>query len=191
MNLYATLAFPILLVQQYAFMPRQPTHPHVLRTARLILGMSQKDLAARVGIATVTLQKFENGEASISRKLAWRISMTTDLNMDQLMNNRDPKHPRSGTFGIPLTKAIGLPRCVYTEADTENAIGRLVPVIRDLLNFAVKKKSFIWVSKSIRDSLEQIKVEFQGGAAAKQLPPKRGRPRKADKSARKPKPQPL
>jgi len=116
--------------------------------------------------------------------------MTTDLNMDQLMNNRDPQHPRSFTFGDPLTKGH-LGRVVYTEADTEKEIARLVPVIRDLLNFAVKKKSFIWVRSSIIDSLEQIKIEFQGGAAAKQLPPKRGRPRKADKSARKPKPQPL
>jgi transcriptional regulator with XRE-family HTH domain len=165
-------------------MPRPPTHPHVLRTARMILGFSQKDLAARVGVATITLQKFENGETSISRRLGWRIAMTTDLDIDQLMANRDPKHPRSLTFGDPLTKEH-LGPVVHTEADTEKEIAGLVPEIRELLNFAVKKKSFVWVSSSIRDSLKQIKAEFQGGAAAKQLPPKKGGPRKLEKSANK------
>jgi transcriptional regulator with XRE-family HTH domain len=186
-------------------MPRPPSHPHVLRTARKILGFTQKDLADRVGIATVTLQKFENGDASISRQIALRISVETGLDVTDLIKNKDPLHPRTWVRGkeiepgnqsrkpvfeaiqVPLTKEV-LGPLVFTEEDTEEEIARLVPVIRELLNLSVKKKSFVWMSKSIQESLKEIKAEFQGGTALKQLPPKRGRPRKPVKSAKKPEP---
>jgi len=171
-------------------MPRPPSYPHVLRTARNILGLTQKDLAARVGIATVTLQKFENGDASISREIAFRIANETFLDLHQLIENKDPHHPLDWIFGTPLTKE-SLDPIVHTERDTEKEIAKLVPMIRELLNFSIKKKSFIWVSKSIWESLKQIKAEFQGEAGLKQFPAKRGRPPKRAKSARKAKLQPL
>ena len=182
-------------------MPRPPSYPHVLRTARNILGLTQKDLAARVGIATVTLQKFENGDASISRELALRIASETGLDVIDLIKNKDPLHPRTWARGkeiepgdqsrkpifeliqVPLTKEV-LPRPLeYTEKNIEEEIPILVSVIRELLNLGVKKKSYLWMRNSIHNSLKQIKAEF----TLKQLPPKKGRPRKPVKSAKKPK----
>jgi transcriptional regulator with XRE-family HTH domain len=179
-------------------MPRPPSHPHVLRTARKILGFTQKGLAERVNIATVTLQKFENGDASISREIAVRIALVMDLDLNQLIENKNPRRPLSWLTQTPLTKEEFLEPPVYTEADTEEWITRLVPVIRELLNFSVKRQTFAWVLHSIKDSLEHVKAEFQGGAPLfsetrpfakllKQRPPKRGRSRKPVKSAKKPK----
>src|SRR4030081_2751159 len=179
-------------------MPRPPTHPHVVRTARKILGISQKDLAARVGIATVTLQKFENGDSSISRDVAGRIASEMGLDATQVIKNKDPLHPRTFARGkiiepgdgirkpvweiieVPLTKEYREPY-QYTEADMEKEMTLLVSVIREFLSSALKKKSYSWVRGSIYNSLRQINEEFK----LVHFGPKRGRP--PVKSAKKPK----
>jgi transcriptional regulator with XRE-family HTH domain len=182
-------------------MPRPPSHPHVVRTARKILGISQKDLAARVGIATVTLQKFENGDSSISQEVAERIASELEVDVWDIIENRDPLHPRTWAQGkvvidpgdklgktlwdlikVPLTKEAFVDR-VFTEKDIEADIHRAVNGLRLLLNDALKKKSYSWVRSAIFYRLRQIKMEFD----LKQLPPKRGRPQNSVKSAKKPK----
>src|SRR5258708_30239156 len=108
-------------------MQRPPSRSYVLRTGRKMLGFTQKELAERVGIAAVTLQKFEIGDASISRELALRIASETGLDVIDLIKNKDPLHPRTWARGkeiepgdqsrkpifeliqVPLTKEV-LPR---------------------------------------------------------------------------------
>jgi transcriptional regulator with XRE-family HTH domain len=75
-------------------MPRSPTHPHVLRTALRLRGITQKALAETIGIASVTIEKFVNGESKISEDLGWRIAYEAGLDFEQLMSNRDPLKPR-------------------------------------------------------------------------------------------------
>ena len=82
-------------------MPRPPKQPHVLRTVLRIRGLTQKQLAERLGIASVTLEKFLNGDTAISEKLAQRISTETGVDFAQLLTNSEPENPRS-LDGIPL-----------------------------------------------------------------------------------------
>jgi transcriptional regulator with XRE-family HTH domain len=75
-------------------MPRPPKHPHVLRNALKLLGLTQKELAEELGVASVTIEKFVNGDSQISKGLGWLISEKTGLDFDQLMSNFDPENPR-------------------------------------------------------------------------------------------------
>ena len=78
----------------FALMARRPKRPHVLRTTLKILGLTQKELAERLGIASVTLEKFINGDSMISERLAQRISAETGVNFAQLLLNHEPLNPR-------------------------------------------------------------------------------------------------
>jgi transcriptional regulator with XRE-family HTH domain len=84
-------------------MPRAPSRNHVVRIAREIIGLSQRQLAERTGIAAVTLKRFENGEIRISRSLAIRICAEVLIHPDQLLENRDPLRP-DYIGGGPLTR---------------------------------------------------------------------------------------
>ena len=84
-------------------MPRPPKRQHVLRTTLKILGMTQVELADRLGIATVTIEKFLSGDANISEELARRISKETGLDLEQLILNSDPLDPRTAG-GTPFAK---------------------------------------------------------------------------------------
>jgi len=75
-------------------MPRTPSHPHVLRAARQLRGMSQEKLAALTGVAAVTIQKIEGGQIILSPRLAWRIAIATGLRIGQLLANSNPDSPQ-------------------------------------------------------------------------------------------------
>ena len=79
---------------QVCNMPRKPTKSHPLRTARNILGLTQTEFAASVGISAVSIQQIENGVAKMSPGLARRISLIYNLDPKQLMSGDDPEHPR-------------------------------------------------------------------------------------------------
>jgi transcriptional regulator with XRE-family HTH domain len=76
------------------YMPRKPSNPHPLRTARNILGFSQTEFAASVGTSAVNIQQIENGVTKMSPGLARRISLIYNLDPKQLMSGDDPDHPR-------------------------------------------------------------------------------------------------
>jgi transcriptional regulator with XRE-family HTH domain len=75
-------------------MPRPPKHPHALRSALKLLDMTQRELADQLGVASVTIEKFINGDSEISKSLGFRISKVTKLDFLQLMLNVDPESPR-------------------------------------------------------------------------------------------------
>ena len=76
----------------------------VLRTTLKILGLTQKQFAERLGIASVTLEKFLNGDTAISENLASRISAETGVDFAQLLTNSEPENPRS-LDGSPLSRS--------------------------------------------------------------------------------------
>src|SRR5260370_12021529 len=75
-------------------MPRPPSTPHVLRTARKIRGLTQEKLAQAVGVATITIKEIEAGKPKLSSRLAPRISIATRLDTRQLIENSRPNAPR-------------------------------------------------------------------------------------------------
>jgi transcriptional regulator with XRE-family HTH domain len=89
-------------------MPRPPSVKHPLRTARLILGLSQPEFGAKVGVSGVTIQQIENHVMKMSLGLAQKISIAYGLDPDQLMTGARPMHPMFSKFvgeeGVPFTR---------------------------------------------------------------------------------------
>jgi DNA-binding XRE family transcriptional regulator len=75
-------------------MPRQPSVKHPLRTARVILGLSQAEFGKAVGVSGYSIQQIENGRLAISYPLARKISRIYRLDPEQVFRGEDPDHPR-------------------------------------------------------------------------------------------------
>jgi transcriptional regulator with XRE-family HTH domain len=172
-------------------MPRPVTFLHVLRTARELHGISQKELARRIGIAPITLNKYENGQARISEGMATLFAVNLWVDYNQILTNDDPLNPRMQHSEDLLSEFFETGKGRPVTLRVEKEVSELVILIKQLFRVARKKEKLLWVSTSIRNSLDQIKAELEGGSALKQLTAKKGRPPKSDKSARKPKRQPL
>lgn len=54
-------------------MPRPPKNNSALRNVRNAAGLTQKELARRIGVNDVTIQKIENDKITMSRPLAYRL----------------------------------------------------------------------------------------------------------------------
>jgi DNA-binding XRE family transcriptional regulator len=81
-------------VLQVCRMPRPPSISHPLRTARRILGLSQPQFGAQVGVSGITIQQIENHVMKMSPGLAQKIAITFGLDSDQLLAAVEPKRPR-------------------------------------------------------------------------------------------------
>jgi len=123
-------------------MPRPPKQPHVLRTVLRIRGLTQKQLAERLGIASVTLEKFLNGDTAISEKLAQRISTETGVDFAQLLTNSEPENPRS-LDGIPLLQDKTKPaRTLSHEAHFMRAVRITKQLVAASLQASVESEQF-------------------------------------------------
>jgi len=85
-------------------MPRPASKTHVLRTTRLLLGLSQVALAKSVGLSPDTIKRIENHSLTMSEDVAFRISGYTGVDEDQLLQNRNPSEPLN-IWQEPFSKA--------------------------------------------------------------------------------------
>ena len=65
-------------------MPRPVTHAHVLRDLRNTIKLTQSQLAQRLGIARITVNKIENGKIKLPPALAARIHILTGISLEEL-----------------------------------------------------------------------------------------------------------
>ena len=75
-------------------MPRPYKYKHVLRTARVSFGLTQRQLAKQTGLSTVAINKIENGQIQVGRRGALAIKKVIGLDVYQLLTNTDPDNPR-------------------------------------------------------------------------------------------------
>src|ERR1700736_4809683 len=81
-------------------MPRPPSHSHPLREIRMRLGLSQVELAKRVGCKAVTIKKIESGSLKPGKGLARNLAAETDTFPHMLFG---PPNRVTDTVGRPLT----------------------------------------------------------------------------------------
>ena len=135
-----------------ARMPITPSHPHVLRAARKARGITQEKLAQAVGVAAITIQKIESGHVKLSRKLAYRISIVTRLDTQQLLDNSEPDNPR-----LHPDRLTGPP----TQEEIERETKLLADIIRLSLLGQTKTQSQFWVVRyAINQALGELGNEF-------------------------------
>jgi len=73
------------------YMPRLPTHRHVLRDLRHAINRTQAQFAKLLGVSRVYINKIENGQIPVSPSLAIRVHVTTGINVDELVKGSDGK----------------------------------------------------------------------------------------------------
>ena len=65
-------------------MPRPVTHAHVLRDLRNTIKLTQSQLAQRLGISRIYVNKIENGQIKLPPALAARIHILTGISLEEL-----------------------------------------------------------------------------------------------------------
>jgi|SRR6516164_2860476 len=167
-------------------MPRKPSYPHVLRTARIIHELTQQQLAKRVGVAVITLQKIESGQIKLSKRLANRLSIATGVDPAQLIENFEPEKPYLNVISfrsptpprIPLknSRALQLIKENKPSKDSMETELRLIQdSLRQMLEASIPKGSY-WVllhaiSWALSDLREEFKLPPKVQAARKRVPP--------------------
>jgi transcriptional regulator with XRE-family HTH domain len=70
-------------------MPRPPTHYSIIREIRTKIGLTQGQLALRLGVSRITINQIENGMMpKFSRRLALSLSNLTGVPYRDIMDNR-------------------------------------------------------------------------------------------------------
>ncbi len=82
---------------------RVSSQSHTLAVLRILLGLTQKEMAAVLQCSTPTIQAIELGRLNLSEKLAGLASLQTGINLAWLLNN-DVTRPPIDTKGKTYTK---------------------------------------------------------------------------------------
>ena len=124
---------------------------HVLAAVRKRCGLSQEQLAAAVGVATVTIQKIEYGKIALSPRLACRISIATRLRTQQLLANSDPDRLQL----LPDFSAGKIPKEILVAESVQ-----LGNIERDMLDQCDTQAKF-WVLRwAIYEKLRELGKDF-------------------------------
>lgn len=83
-------------------MPRPPSHRHVVRDLRNVLGKTQAQFAEMAGVKASAINRIENGSLKLSPSLAHKISGATGADVEELV--KGPKGQLLSLFGHPYTK---------------------------------------------------------------------------------------
>ena len=81
---------------------RVSSQSHTLAVLRLLIGLTQKEMAAVLHCSAPTIQAIELGKLNLSEKLAGFASLQTGINLAWLLNN-DVTQPPVDTKGKPYT----------------------------------------------------------------------------------------
>jgi transcriptional regulator with XRE-family HTH domain len=145
-------------------MPRPPSRPSVLRTARQLLGVSQQELSRRIGCSKVTIEKFENGTAGISEELALRIALELDVDLDQLLDNSMPEAPLTimgEALSFEIYEKWKIQRQWHADKDSVDRARLLEGVRRTLLlDAAAKAGKYRMVSLALEHATTQLVKKF-------------------------------
>lgn len=66
-----------------------PDIPNSIRNARLAAGMTQKDLADKIGLSQQQVDKIEHGQRTLDFPTAIRIAKATGVTLDELAKEAD------------------------------------------------------------------------------------------------------
>jgi transcriptional regulator with XRE-family HTH domain len=145
-------------------MPRPHSHPHILRDLRATIGLSQAELAERVGVSAIAIQRIEGGSLALSSQLASRIMLATGISGGELLRGGNGKlidalgRPYSAeTFRWwKIKKMVGADRA---KEDAEN-LGWWVEVLLKAAGRAKEGNRYFAARDALINSLTTIRDEF-------------------------------
>jgi transcriptional regulator with XRE-family HTH domain len=103
-------------------MPRAPSNYSIVREIRKRLGLTQAELAKRLGVIRPTINKIENDELDIPRRLALALSNFTGVHFGEILSNR-PGEPRTW-HGQPLEECFAGVQFTAIPGKTTNQVAR-------------------------------------------------------------------
>ena len=121
------------------------THPvdtHVgikIRQRRWLVGMTQQQLAAEVGIKFQQIQKYETGANRVSASRLWDIATTLQVEVSFFFEGLDAVRADGANAAVPASlmadkEALDLVRCYYAIPETQRL--RLFDLARVLSDVA-------------------------------------------------------
>jgi transcriptional regulator with XRE-family HTH domain len=151
---------------QVCHMPRPPSVAHPLRTARKMLGFSQRPRAELVGTSTITLQQVENCVMELSPGLARRISVEFGLDPNQLMAGPtdQPERPRFAMTNIAFTKegyeAYKTARLQADRDEVDKNLTEFSFILEVLLDAANETQRYRPFVVALTDTLKKLALEI-------------------------------
>jgi transcriptional regulator with XRE-family HTH domain len=145
-------------------MPRRNSVRHVVTKAREILGLTRPQLAERIGVSSVYVEKIERGQPP-SLNVAFRIHEITGVAIDQLMAGKRGR-PVDGT-GRRITKElvseVNTLRETIPIERVDQKVSSLAYGIEILLDAAAhaEPEKFSVVEWALWGALENIQEEFE------------------------------
>jgi transcriptional regulator with XRE-family HTH domain len=151
---------------QICHMPRPPSVAHPLRTARKMLGFSQRQMAELVGTSTITLQQVENCVMELSPGLARRISVEFGLDPSQLIAGPmdEPERPRFAMSNIAFTKegyeAYKTARLQADRNEVDKNLTEFSFILEVLLDAANETQRYRPFVVALTETLKKLALEF-------------------------------
>ena len=148
-------------------MSRPSPHPHVLRTVRHRLGLTQETLAKEVGVKTITIQKIELGKNKPGRELAFRIMAVTGLDPVQLIENSEPEspylvrcHPEQVTRENYETRKSLRPSDEKVQKEINRDVELFSKIIRQMFEVSIARGKFDALRYTLEWTLGKLRTEF-------------------------------
>ena len=149
---------------------RQSPRRHTLAVLRLLIGLTQKEMAALVGRSVVTIQKIELGKLRLGPELADEISGQTWVSLKWLLDG-DIKMAPVAAVGGPYTKKLFELRQAQLQGNPgmgqqEPAIWAKFYISQQVAEYAaaagaaVKQKKLELFNYKFRKAIESLKKEF-------------------------------
>jgi putative transcriptional regulator len=154
-------------------MPRPATTNHPLRQVRETLGLSQIELANRVGCAPVTIKKIENGKLVPGQKLARRLAAEMDIHAHMLLEPARITDRR----GKPLSAEAHKEKAALTRLTPAKKVDFLVQtfsvMIEALLEASLEspRPKIHHVLNALRDTLDELITDFRLDAEVEKILP--------------------
>jgi DNA-binding XRE family transcriptional regulator len=156
-------------------MPRPPSKSHPLREIRNVLGLSQVELARRVGCKAITIKKIEAGTLQPGDRLAKKLAAETDTYPHMLL---DPAARITDTAGRPLTIESHREKIDRTRRTSQKQVDYFVKLfsmmIQALFDASLEspKPKIYHVLNALMDSIDDIKNDFGLIGEVEQILPK-------------------
>jgi transcriptional regulator with XRE-family HTH domain len=145
-------------------MPRRNSNKHVITKARDILGLTRQQLAERIGIKRVSLEKIERGERRLTLKVALQVRAVTQVSIDQLMAGKRGR-PVDGMGNIITKKSmdeIGNLRAEIPIERVDQFVAIYACRVEFLLDAAAhaEPEKFSVIDYALDEALDKLEKEF-------------------------------
>jgi transcriptional regulator with XRE-family HTH domain len=155
-------------------MPRPATTNHPLRQVREILGITQIELAKRVGCSPVTIKKIENRKLIPGEKLIRRLAAETDVHSHILL---DPEARLTDRQGKPLSREAHEEKVMLGRLISAKKVSFFVRMfsmmIEALLDASLEpaQPKIHHVFNALCDTLNELKADFDLDAEVEKILP--------------------